>query len=402
MKERARMRIHVRKEGEGGKEHYVIIVFREERAEVIAGTIDFEYRRATIEYQKEIPHLEEALTLGPSEELKKILGNCKKGIPYTLTIVMHPGMGITKYETMRSMRVHPERMVGEKELQGIVEYVIDHSFTESAEDTLHHLGRARLETFLADMRVLSVRVDDHWLYEKLGHTGKELSIYMTRTFVVRSLYHRIIEAVPPWVNRVVWREGGAMTAHVLTRYKQGIECGLYAKVMETRTNIYAIQNSMIGLFDYFPWGKRNCYEAMGSWLAVGAESTEDLTRRCAEGDCSRTFQKKCAAILDEELALCLKGVESARWRMGRRGKKLITYLDCMPYVMDAHVPKTVTSLGVERLMEMYGLTLYNKKDARIIKDTAVVAALLERLLSPRLPVMENVVKNKMTQLGKHR
>ena len=315
---------------------------------------------------------------------------------------MHPELGITKYETTSAVREHPERVVEAGELEGITEYAIDHSFEKSSGDTLRYLARTRLETFLADIRILRFRVDKNDLYEKLRYTGKKVELFISRTFTLRTIFKNTMEAVPPRAHRVIWREGGAMVAHVLTRHKTKLSQGIYAKVGDTRTNIYGIEGGEVRFFDYFPWGKNNLYEAIGGFMGVGKNTAKEITEKIMQGKCSPGVQRKCDTYIIEEIATCLRGIESAaRHLFPARKTPHITYLDMMPYAIEKYLGKRIVSLYTSRLVEMYGFTLYNGKDVEKI-DTTTIAALLERFLSPKLPAMERAIQNKIEQLRKYR
>lgn len=394
------MRIHVRKAGEEGKEYYTVLSLCEEYGELVTGAVDFAHRRISLESYKKIPFFESALKLSRHDDIKKIMQGVGKKSPHTLTIAVHPGLGITKYERIKTERANKERLISNEELQTMVEYAVAHSFEKSHSDTLRHLESAQLETFLADLRILQVRVDKNELYEKLRYAGKIIEMYISRTFTLQKIFKNLTEALPQHGGRVIWREGGAMVAHVVTRQKKKPKYALYVRVLEARTNVYVIEEDEVRFLDHFPWGRRNIDRVIASYMGIEEEIAREVIARCAQGNVSSQVKRKCDAYIKEEIETCLRGIESAAWTLDPKKKKRPQiYLDCMPYAMDAYLKKGIRSLYGAGLVEMYGFTFYNKMNVAI--DTVAIAALLERFLSPKLPAIETAITKKIETLRSH-
>ncbi len=301
--------------------NFSILNFFDDRLVIDALRVDFTQKKIEPLHKKE-------LKSDAMRELRRIMAGLFYFMPYKVILSLDSRKAVTKFETITLLRDHPEKTIDDADLENLISQAIWKVLEEGRRHSAKQLSLSELDIVLFDSKIYKFEIDREPVINPLRHRGERVDIYLSQSFISRPFLREISAILPKRANLVFAVEAGVAASHLLSKVDTENNF-IFAKVMDETTELFFVNrrdNGKISFRDYFRWGKKQFFSALGDDLHLSASAVESVMKKFAGNQISDIFSRRLREIISREIAVLQRGLRHALLET----KSDLVYLDFPP------------------------------------------------------------------------
>ncbi len=230
-----------------------------------------------------------------------------------LVLSVHPPYGTAVYSSKIITRDNPRAEITESEIENAISQAIWRLFDEERMLFAKRLDVSEMDIVMADVRVLSIKLDEGTVVNPIGFMAKTIEIELVETMITRSLLENIKLETPKKGEVVFTIEPIASCAWLIQNDSKNKKKDFaVARILDSQTFIYhSAHEGKISYISDFDWGTNQVLTSLADYFGISALSAKALLDRYVRGDMSVNMQKGLKGIVSEPFASFSRGVTLA-------------------------------------------------------------------------------------------